>query len=447
MLDLDFIRKNPELIQQNLVNRRIKGVDFPVFLELDAQCKDASRLLETKRALRNSLSEAVAKVSAEEKEALIKEAGQVKKDIQVLEEEYKGLDQQVQEILARIPNMSSKEMPVGQAEEDNEVLKVWIPEESYLKGPFSYSDFSYMPKEDFEHKDHVTLGEELDLIDVKQSAIVSGSRFCYLKNEAALLQDAIFAFLKKELQKRGFMPLVPPLLVKERSLFGTSHFPEGREYVYKIENFNVEENNELYLVGSSEPSNFSYFIDKTLDAKNLPIKLYAQTTCFRSEVGSWGKDVRGIKRVHQFDKLEMNAVCLPSQSRQIFDEFLSINEWMIQQLGLPYRIINKCTADAGYNASYYQHDFDYWRPGLREFMEGGTNTITTDYQARRLNIKYKGEKESGFVHTVNDTACAVGRAIIAILENYQQPDGFVIIPEVLQPFMNGQEKIVRKAKN
>ncbi|HOM77903.1 serine--tRNA ligase [Patescibacteria group bacterium] len=445
MLDPEFVRKNPELIRQNIINRGITDLDFDAFLEVDSQARDALRLLETKRALRNSLSEAISKVSAEERQKLIEEASQIKVDIQKLEEEYSQLAKQVQETLVRIPNMSSPEMPVGQGEEDNEVLKVWLPTVGYLEGPFSYSNPDYMPEIDFPHKDHVTLGEELDLIDVKQSALVSGSRFCYLKNEAVLLQDAIFAMLKLELQKRGFIPLVPPLLVKERSLFGTSHFPEGREYVYKIENFNVEENNDLYLVGSSEPSNFSYFMDKILDIKDLPIKVYAQTTCFRSEVGSWGKDVRGIKRVHQFDKLEMNAVCLPEKSREIFEEFSEINEWMLQQLRLPYRIINKCTADAGYNASYLQHDFDYWRPGEREFMEGGTNTMTTDYQARRLNIRYKAEKGTEFVHTVNDTACAVGRAIIAILENYQQPDGTVRIPEVLRPFMNGKEKILRKA--
>jgi len=444
MLDLEFIRKNTDLVAQNIINRQVKGVDFPAFLELDSRCRDALRLLETKRALRNSLSEAISKVSPEEKEKLIREAAQVKEDIKNLEEEHKNLDQQVQEILSRIPNLSAPEMPIGRVEEDNEVLKVWIPEKGYLEDPLSYSETNYMPETDFSHKDHVTLGEELDLIDVKQSALVSGSRFCYLKNEAVLLQDALFSMLKKELQNRGFMPIVPPLLVRERSLFGTSHFPEGREYVYKIENFNVEENNELYLVGSSEPSNFSYFMDKTLDAKDLPIKIYAQTTCFRSEVGSWGKDVRGIKRVHQFDKLEMNAICLPEKSREIFEEFSEINEWMLQQLRLPYRIINKCTADAGYNASYLQHDFDYWRPGEREFMEGGTNTMTTDYQARRLNIRYKAEKGTEFVHTVNDTACAVGRAIIAILENYQQLDGSVLIPEVLRPFMNGKERISRK---
>ncbi len=444
MLDLDFIRKNPEIIQENLVNRQIKGVDFSAFLDLDKNYRDTLRVLEEKRALRNSLSESISKVSESQRPKLVKEASQIKVDIQKLEEECNILKDKIQGILMRIPNISSPEMPIGQSENDNVVLAVWTPQSGYLKGEFLYSDVSYMPKEDFPHKDHITLGEELDLIDVKQSALVSGSRFCYLKNEAVLLQDAIFSFLKKELQKRGFMPLVPPLLVKEKSLFGTSHFPEGREYVYKIENFNVEENNDLYLVGSSEPANFSYFMDRILNLDDLPIKLYAQTTCFRSEVGSWGKDVRGIKRVHQFDKLEMNAVCHPYESRDIFEEFTKINEWMLQSLELPYRIVNKCTADCGYNASYLQRDFDYWRPGEREFMEGGTNTLTTDYQARRLNIKYREEGKTQFVHTVNDTACAVGRAIIAILENYQKEDGSVEIPKILRPYMDGREKISRK---
>ena len=447
MLDLDFIRKNPDLVKKTLENRQILNINLDDFLALDLRCREVLGLLEVKRALRNSLSQAVAKVSDSKKEELIKEAGIIKADIKELEEEYSDLAAKVREIHIRIPNVPSEEMPIGKGEEDNIVLEVWLPEQGYLTAKNSaehldYSDFSYMPKTTFEHKDHVTLGEELDLIDVKQSALVSGSRFCYLKNEAVLLQEAVFFLLKKHLLEKGYMPMMPPLLVREQALFGTSHFPEGREYVYKVENFNVEENNDLYLVGSSEPSNFSYFMDKVLEVESLPIRLYAQTTCFRSEVGSWGKDVRGIKRVHQFDKVEMNAVCTPDQSRRIYDEFVENNEWMLQQLKLPYRIINKCTADAGYSASHLQYDFDYWRPGEREFMEGGTATSTTDYQARRLNIRYKGESGSHFAHTVNDTGVTT-RVVIAILENYQQPDGSVIIPEVLRPYMYGREKIVR----
>jgi len=184
-------------------------------------------------------------------------------------------------------------------------------------------------------------------------------------------------------------------------------------------------------------------MDKVLKEEELPVKIYAQTTCFRSEVGSWGKDVRGIKRVHQFDKLEMNAVCTENQERKIFDEFLEINEWLFQLLEIPYRIVNKCTGDCGYSATYFQHDVEVWRPADREYMEAGTDTMTTDYQARRLNIKYKSEDGLKFARTVNDTGVAFGRAIIALLENHQEENGSVIIPQALQKY-TGFEKILPK---
>jgi len=222
-------------------------------------------------------------------------------------------------------------------------------------------------------------------------------------------------------------------MVKERSLFGTSHFPEGRDQVYKISNDNIEEGNDLFLIGSAEPTNFSYFMDKVLDKDDLPAKVYAQTTCFRSEVGSWGKDVRGIKRVHQFDKLEMNCVCTEEQEREVFDEFLEINEWLYQKLEIPYRVVNKCTGDCGYNASYFQYDIEGWRPSEKEYMELGTNTMTTDYQARRLNIKYRDGNELKFARTVNDTGAST-RPLIVLLENHQQEDGSIDIPEALQKY-------------
>ncbi len=440
---MDFIRKNPDEVQKALDNRGVEGVDLKRFLNLDSRRRDVLRLLETKRALRNSLSKAVAETSGSDRERIIEEATEVKKDVQDLETKFRKLDEEVMQLWVLIPNIPSDDMPLGEEEKDNVVIKVWTPEKGFLEGPFPYSQHNYMPKTEFPFKDHVDLGEELDLIDVRQSALVSGSRFYYLKNEAVLLQEAVFSLLKDRLLKKGYMPMIPPLLVKEKALFGTSHFPEGRDDIYKIESHNVEEQNELYLVGSSESSNFSYYMDKTIDVNDLPIKIYAETTCFRSEVGSWGKDVRGIKRVHQFDKVEMNAICNPDESRQIFDEFMENNEWMLQQLRLPYRIVNKCTGDAGYNASHLQYDFDFWRPGEREFMEGGTNTLTTDYQARRLNIKYRKDRETGYVHTVNDTG-ATTRIIIAILENYQQEDGSVIVPDILRPYMHGRDKIERK---
>lgn len=448
MLDIKYIRENPEKVQEAVVNRGIKGIFVEDLLRLDSKRVDLLKQIDLKRNLRNKISEDVSRIKDDDaRKKLIDEGRQVKEDISKFEKEYDLVNTEFTALMYRFPNIPSSNMPVGKGEEDNKVVKVWLPEKGYLKldKDIPYVDSSYMPKTEFTYKDHVELGKKLDIIDVEQSAKVSGSRFCYLKNEAALLQDAVFALVKNKLYSMGYRPLVPPLLVGEKALYGTSHFPEGYDLVYKIENKNVEQNRDLYLVGSSEPSNFSYYMDKTLGIGDLPIRMYAQTTCFRSEVGSWGKDVRGIKRVHQFDKLEMNAVCIPEMSDIIFEEFLSNNEWLLQTLELPYRIINKCTGDAGYNASYFQYDIEGWRPGLKEFMELGTDTNTTDFQARRLNIKYLDQDgKAKFVHTVNDTGVAVGRMIIAIIENYQQKDGSILIPQALLPYMNGITKIEKK---
>jgi len=406
---------------------------------------DILKQTEIHRNLKNKLSDGISKIKGGERDKLISEATKVKSQLKKLEGELESVKKSIDELLPHVPNINSEEMPMGKDAQDNVVLKVWFPKVGYLKlKSKKYSDISYLPKDEFVHKDHAELGEALDVIDIEQSAKVSGSRFGYIKNELALVQDAISLLLKRKLLESGFKPLIPPVLVKEKSLFGTSHFPEGKDQVYKIENYNVEEGNELYLVGSSEPANFSYFMDKVLEASDLPIKIYAQTPCFRSEVGSWGKDVRGIKRVHQFDKLEINAICAEGQDRKVFDEFLSINEWMLQQLELPYRIVNKCSGDSGYPATYYQYDWEYWRPKEKEFMEGGTNTMATDYQARRLNIKYRDGNTLKFVCTVNDTGFTT-RSLIAILENHQNTDGSVNVPKCLVSY-TGFNKMLPKNK-
>jgi seryl-tRNA synthetase len=288
---------------------------------------------------------------------------------------------------------------------------------------------------DFIPLHHVDLGQRLGGIDVEQAARVSGSRFAYLLGDIALLRIALHRFLMETILAQGFQPIVPPLLVRERALYGTSHFPEGRDQVYAIQTHNVEDHAQLFLVGSSEPSNFSYFADRILAQEDLPIKLFAATVCFRSEVGSWGKDVRGIKRVHQFEKIELNGVCLPEQSRTMYDHFLAINEWLLQTLQLPYRVVDKCGGDAGYLATARQRDVEVWLSHDQAFMEVMTDTNTTDYQARRLNIRYRTDDgRLGFCHTANDTGVS-DRMLIAILDQYQQKDGSIKVPEALQPFI------------
>jgi seryl-tRNA synthetase len=346
-----------------------------------------------------------------------------------------------------LPNMLAPDVPIGKDDADNPETKAWTPDLGYFsKDKLGLKDFSktWMPKHKFTALHHADLGKNLEIIDTEQSALVSGSRFYYLKNDAVLLQWAVFDLLKNKLLKEGFTPMIVPILVKSRALYGSSHFPGDADQVYKLESKYVEENQDLYLVGSSEPSLFAYFMDKTLKEEDLPKKFFAITSCFRSEVGSWGKDVRGIKRVHQFDKLEMDAITIPEQSAQMQEYLLSINEWLLQQLQLPYHVILMCSGDSGYFATHKKYDFEVWLPSQGEFMELGSNTNAADYQARRYNTKYqtRGNK-TRYVHNVNDTGVA-SRAVIAILDNYQNADGSVTIPEVLRPYL-GKDKITPKA--
>ena len=320
---------------------------------------------------------------------------------------------------------------------------MWLPGTGYLNASeLGTGDHSAaaMPKRpphaddgEFEPLEHAELGAKLGM-ETLQASQVSGSRFAYVRGDAALMQYGLQHLLAGELLRRGYEMMMPPLLVRERSLYGTSHFPEGRDQVYAIKTDNVEEGTELFLVGSSEPTNFSYFMDRTLRYEDLPVRVFAYTTCFRSEAGSWGKDVRGIKRVHQFDKIEMNSVCTPEQSGEMYEEFGEINEWLLKTLEVPYRVVEKCGGDAGYLASHRQRDLDVWLPGTGAFMEVMTDTNTTDYQARRMNIRFRG-KDGGspkFCHTVNDTGCAMGRMLISIVENYQQKGGAVKVPQALR---------------
>src|SRR3989344_1337532 len=442
MLDIKFIRAFPDKVKYAVRVRKAK-TDVDEILKLDDQRLEMLSHVESHRALRNSLSEQVSKTKvAKERAELIKEALRLKIELKKFENDLKILEGKLNEKLLYLPNIPCSNMPIGDGPDDNVELAVWTPLDGYLpkkKLGKGNSAAKYMPEANFKMKDHIELGKMHDMIDVEQSAITSGSRFCYLKNDAVLLQDALASLLKKKLVSEGFVPMMVPLLVKDRVLVGTSHFPEGRDQVYKIESDNVENRENLYLVGSSEPPLFAYFMDRKVSKMELPYKMFALTSCFRSEVGSWGKDVYGIKRVHQFDKLEMDVVTIPETSDETMEYLREINEWFLQQLQLPYRVLNKCSADAGYLASHKQYDAEVWLPSQREFMEVMTDTNATDFQARRLNIRFKDGGSTRYAHTVNDTGCAMGRMIISILDNYQKEDGTIKVPEALQKLMGKKE--------
>ena len=441
MIDIRVFRESPEKVREAIKNKGIKNLDFDKILETDEKRSSLLREVEELRGQRNKVSDEISKVEASERQKLIESASSIKNKLKELEDEFEKIDLAFKELFMQIPNIPSENMPVGHGEEDNLILRAWSKDSGIVANP-SLEDSSFVDKKNIAYLDHLELGKNLDMVDVERSADVSGSRFCYLKNDAVLLQDAISHLLKKKLQMKGFMPIIPPLLVKEKALYGTSHFPEGKDQVYKIQNDNVEEGQDLYLVGSSEPVNFAYYMNSNFEEKDMPKKFYAQTTCFRSEVGSWGRDVRGIKRVHQFDKLEMNAICTPEMSEHIFNEFLEINEWLLQTLELPYRVVNKCTGDSGYNASYFQHDLEVYRNATNEWMETMTATNTSDFQSRRLNIKYKTPEGLKFAYTLNDTGVAFGRILLAVMEHHQDSEGNIVIPEALREYL-GKEKIVK----
>ncbi len=439
MIDVKTIRAETEALREAIRLRKVdpEKADVDRWLELDVK----RRQLQGEIDALNIEKKQLAKLGRENPDAAREKGQQLREQGRTLERQMGELTGEWQQILDWFPNWPHADMPRGAGEEDNPEIKVWIPARGYLdeeKLGKGNDSAQYMPQfplhgdGEFAAVHHAELGVQLGGVDTLQASQVSGSRFAYLRGDMSRLQYALSRLLIDELFQRGYEMFVPPLLVRERALYGTSHFPEGRDQVYAINSDNVEDGSQLFLIGSSEPTNFSYFADRTLDAEELPVKLFAYTACFRSEAGSWGKDVKGIKRVHQFDKIEMNAVCLPGQSEAIYAELAEINEWLLQQLQLPYRIVDKCSGDAGYLASHRQCDMEVWMSGSREYMEVMTDTNTTDYQARRLNIRYKGGKERGFCHTVNDTGCAMGRLLIAILDNYQQSDGSVKVPEVLR---------------
>lgn len=442
MIDARQARDESERLKEIIRLRKVdpSKADVDRWLALD----ERRRALQTAIGNLNAEKNRLADIGRKDPAAARSLGQELREKTRSLETELADVTSEWNEIIQWFPNFIDPHMPHGAGEEDNVEEKVWVPGSGYLDasrlGSGNHSA-SYMPQAPlhadggFEPAHYSELGENLGGIDTGQAAKVSGSRFTYILGDIALMQMGIQRLLTDELVRRGYTPLIPPLLVRERALFGTSHFPEGRDQVYEIKTENVEEPLPLFLIGSSEPANFSYFMDRTLEAAELPVKVFALTPCFRSEAGSWGRDTRGIKRVHQFDKLEMNAVCTEDQSVGLYAEFCEINEWLLQQLELPYRIVDKCTGDAGYLATYRQRDVEVWMSGSREYMEVMTDTNTTDYQARRLNIRYKAEGGLRFCHTVNDTGAAMGRLLIAILDNYQQAGGSVRVPRVLQPLL------------
>jgi seryl-tRNA synthetase len=412
MLDIQFIRDNPEKVKKGVSAKQLDAKLVDKVLELDEKRRVFLGEIESLRARRNEIAKKKPFDRAQGKKAK-EELKEKKPELDKVEKEYK-------EALWKVPNLPAADVPVGKDESENKVLrKVGKPK-----------------KFSFKSKDHLELGEALDIIDVKRAAKVSGTRFGYLKGDGVLLELALVQYALDSLTKEGFTPVIPPVLIKKESMRGMGYLEHGGE-----EDMYVFEKDGLVLIGTSEHSVVPYFMDETLKAADLPKRFVSFSTCFRREAGSYGKDTKGILRVHQFDKVEMVSFTKPEESDKEHEYLLSLEEKLLQALELPYRVVKMCSGDLGAPAAR-KYDLEAWMPGQGKYREVTSTSNTTDFQSRRLNIRYQDKGKTEYVHTLNGTAFAIGRTIIAILENYQQKDGSVVVPKVLQKWA-GKEKITK----
>ena len=407
MLDIKYIRENLEEVKKALGKKHTQ-FDLEKVLKLDGE----KRKLETRLVILLTRQNELARQQKKTEEAV-----EIKRMIKDLLPQLNETEEAYLEEASKIHNIPHESVP--SKDEGNKVEK----------------EQGEIPKFDFKVKDNHELGKDLDIIDIERGVKVSGSRFYYLKNEAVLLEFALINYLIEKLTKKGFTGLIPPALVKEDAMFGTGFFPAEKKDIYHV---NPDEDN-LYLIGTAEVPMASYHSDEILNEDDLPKKYWGFSTCFRREAGTYGVDTRGIIRAHQFDKVEMFVFAKPQDSWQIFEELVKINEEIFQELELPYRLVNISGGELGApNAK--KIDGEVWFPSQEKYRELTSCSHDTDFQARRLNIKYrKKDGSTEYVHTLNDTALAIGRTIAAVLENFQQKDGSVKIPKILHQYLNFKE--------
>ncbi len=425
MLDIRYIRNNPEIVKEGSKN---KGVDLDIdrLLEIEEKRRSLLQEIEEARAKKNRANEEIKKAGEEEREKIIAEMKQVDEAEGKLQAEFKELDREFKKIMSSIPNIPFETVPIGKDDSENIVLR----EEGEKK------EFNFEPK------DYLDIAEGLDIIDVKRAAKVSGSRFGYLKNEAALLEFALIKLAMDLVVEKGFVPVVPPVMIFPEMMEKMGHIEENlddKENRWLGEEVYFLKDDPLLLVGTSEQSIGPMHAGEVFNPEELPKRYVGFSTCFRREAGSYGKDTKGILRVHQFDKIEMFSFCLPDDSKKEHQLLLSIEEELMRKLKLPYRVIDICTGDLGAPAAS-KYDIEAWMPGQGQYRETHSTSNCTDYQSRRLDIRYKKEDgKNEFVHMLNGTALAIGRILIAIIENYQREDGSVEIPEVLTSYLNKGE--------
>ena len=412
MLDVKAIREDPEPFRAGLARRNLaEAVD--TILEADRRRRELTQRVEELRASQNRASKEIGSAEGERKQALIAEVSNVSAELRQLEPDLQGADAALAEILAATPNVPHESAPDGFTDEDAvEVRRSGEP-----------------PSFSFEPKDHAVLGAALGVLDTDRGARTSGSRFAYLLGDLVFVEFALVRLALDVLVSRGFTPVVPPVLVREEAMYGTGFLPTDEVNIY------VTREDELYLVGTSEVPLAAYRMSEILDEGDLPIRYAGFSTCFRREAGSYGKDLGGMFRVHQFDKVEMFSFSAPEASWDEHEFMVGIEEEIIGNLELPYRVVNIAAGDLG-GAAAKKYDIEVWLPGQGRYRELTSCSNCTDYQARRLQTRVRrGDGTVEVLHTLNGTATAIGRTLIAILENFQQADGSVVLPKALHPYL------------
>ncbi len=441
MLDIKFIRENREELKK-VIKDKNANLDVEQLLELDRKRVKILREIEELKSMKNSINDLImsAKDQTERKE-IIEKGKEIKSKLEIKDPEFKKIQKAFDDMMVQVPNIISSDTPIGSSEEDN------VEVEKNGK----------IPKFDFEPNDHIQIGKDLDILDLEKGAEVSGYRGYYVKNEGVSLMMALMMYAINKMIEKGFSPMIPPTLVKGAVLFGTGYF-KSKEYnesvdeIYQVASGDKESDGssskeKKFLVGTAEPSLLAYYSNEVLKEKDLPIKLCGYSQCYRSEIGSYGKDTKGLYRVHEFMKVEQVILAKAdiNESIKLQDEMVAITKEIHEELGLPYRVLQICTGDMGLG-KYRMFDLEAWMPSRNGYGETGSASNFLDWQARRLNVKYvdkNGNKKH--VYMLNNTVLPSPRPFIAILENYQQADGSVIIPEVLRKWMpSNLDKISKK---
>jgi seryl-tRNA synthetase len=423
MLDLKFVRENVERVGQMLCARQV-DLDLQPFFQLDIERRRILQEVEELKHRRNVASDeiAVIKKARGDAAARIEEMREVSQQIKALDQKLALIQERFEEILRLIPNMPHESVPVGKDETDNPVVRLW----------------GKPPAFDFEPKPHWDVAEALGILDFERAAKMTGARFTLYWGIGAALERALINFmLDLHTRMHGYLEVLPPFIVNSTSLFGTGQLPKFKQDLFKLEDF------DYYLVPTAEVPVTNIHMNELLEEKDLPKYYTAYTPCFRSEAGSHGKDTRGLIRQHQFNKVELVKLVKPKTSYPELENLLANAETVLQELGLHYRVVSLCTADLGFSSSK-TYDIEVWLPGQQAYREISSCSNFEDFQARRANIRFrrKGQSRTEFVHTLNGSGLAVGRTLVAILENCQQNDGSVVIPRILRPFLGNVERIM-----